>query len=252
MVKSVVRRVVGAEAYEWLHDLKVRLTHWGRLLSGRDPWFRRDRVELVERHGDWYLTPKGLGASSVIYSLGIGRDVSFDLSVIARFGAHLYAFDPTPSAVEWLMGQCLPREFHVVKYGVAGFDGTADFSPPADPNNPSFRYRGRSGEGSEAVVCEVRRLTTLMAMLGHSHIDLLKMDIEGAEYEVLDDLISGQVPVGQLLVEFHHRKPGIGPGLTRDAVAKLRRGGFELFHMSGSGQEMAFRRNVALQRPGRR
>jgi hypothetical protein len=38
----------------------------------------------------------------------------------------------------------------------------------------------------------------------------MKMDIEGAEYEVLDGLLSSPIKPTQLLVEFHHRFPGIG------------------------------------------
>lgn len=245
MLKGLVRRMVGADAYESLHLLKVRTLHWCRLATGSDPWFRLDRVEPVEQHGEWFLTPEGMGPDSVIYSLGIGRDISFDLSVIERFGANVHAFDPTPSAVAWLSEQSLPPEFQVIQLGVAGFDGTAEFSPPEDPLNPSFGYQGRSSAGPGAVVCDVRRLPTLMGMLEHTEIDLLKIDIEGAEYEVIEDLIAQNVPVRQLLVEFHHRKPGIGPGPTREAVSQLRGAGFELFHMSVSGQEMAFKRTAA-------
>ena len=38
---------------------------------------------------------------------------------------------------------------------------------------------------------------------GHSHLDLLKIDIEGAEYEVLNYLINKSISVTQILVEFH-------------------------------------------------
>jgi len=56
-----------------------------------------------------------------------------------------------------------------------------------------------------------------MRELRHASIDLLKMDIEGAEYDVLADMISQRIPVKQLLVEFHHRWPQIG------VVARSRR-----------------------------
>ena len=38
---------------------------------------------------------------------------------------------------------------------------------------------------------------------GHSHLDLLKMDIEGAEFEVIDSIIEDQVPINILCIEFH-------------------------------------------------
>jgi len=241
MFKAVLRRVVGRGGYEALHYQKVRARHWGRLLTGHDPWFRVDRVVTVERHGDWFLCPDNLGPTSIVYSLGIGRDITFDRSIMARFGVRVHAFDPTPSALAWLSTQSLPAEFIPLPVGIAAHDGTAQFTPPDDPLNPSFAYQSPSSAAATATVtCEVRRLSTLMRELGHTRIDLVKMDIEGAEYEVIEDLTSRGVSVRQLLVEFHHRKPGIGPARTRAAVAQLRRAGFHLFHQSLSGQEMAF------------
>lgn len=241
-LKPAFRRMVGDAGYETLHDLKVRARHWRRLLSGQDPWFLVDARLPVERHGDWFVSPEGLSEASIVYSLGIGRDISFDLSLIARYGLSVQAFDPTPSAVAWLAQQTLPPQFHVREVGVAGFDGDAVFSPPPDAANPSFRFQGRASATGGAVTCQVRRLPTLMRQLEHTHIDLLKMDIEGAEYEVIDDLIAAQVSIGQLLVEFHHRKPGIGAARTRRAVSSLRGAGFRLVHLSSSGQEMVFLR----------
>jgi len=36
------------------------------------------------------------------------------------------------------------------------------------------------------------------------------MDIEGAEYEVIDDLIASGIRPKQILVEFHHRFKNVG------------------------------------------
>ena len=79
-----------------------------------------------------------------------------------------------------------------------------------------------------------------MEELGHNHIDLLKMDIEGAEYEVLDEILRHELPVRQILVEFHHRFPGIGIGRTLDTVKRLRDAGYKLFHVSPWCEEFAF------------
>ena len=130
--------------------------------------------------------------------------------------------------------------FHANQYGIADFDGIAEFERSADPENPSFSYRGRPAEGIGATRCEVRRLRTMMEMLGHNQIDLLKMDIEGAEYGVIENMLAEGVPVRQLLVEFHHRKPWIGVQKTVTAAEALSRAGFRLFHVSPSGEEWAF------------
>jgi hypothetical protein len=65
------------------------------------------------------------------------------------------------------------------------------------------------------------RLKTAMQRLGHSRIDILKMDIEGAEYSVLEDIAREKIPVGQILVEFHHRLTSVGTGKTKRLLSVL-------------------------------
>lgn len=65
-------------------------------------------------------------------------------------------------------------------------------------------------------------LSSVTTKLGHSNIDLLKMDIKGAEYEVLEGLLASPVKPKQLLVEFHHRFPTIGLEKTADMISRLK------------------------------
>jgi len=79
-----------------------------------------------------------------------------------------------------------------------------------------------------------------MERLGHNHIDVLKMDIEGAEYGVIADLLSCNIRVDQLLVEFHHRWPEVGVQKTKQAIRELNRAGYRIFHISQTGEEYSF------------
>jgi hypothetical protein len=88
----------------------------------------------------------------------------------------------------------------------------------------------------------VRRLSTLMRELGHDAVDVLKLDIEGGEYEVLDDLLRERLPVRQLLVEFHHNFPAIPFARTEAALRALKGAGYELFHVSERGLEVSLGR----------
>ena len=67
-----------------------------------------------------------------------------------------------------------------------------------------------------------------MRRLRHSRIDVLKMDIEGAEYGVIDDLVRERIPVQQLLVEFHHRLSCVGTGKTKRALSLLEAYGLKI------------------------
>ena len=80
--------------------------------------------------------------------------------------------------------------------------------------------------------------------MGHTKIDVLKMDIEGAEYGVIADLCSGGAinKVGQFLVEFHHWMPGISVGATKRAIELLRGAGLRANWVSPNGHEVLFSR----------
>ena len=74
----------------------------------------------------------------------------------------------------------------------------------------------------------------------HTQIDLLKMDIEGSEYVVLDNLIKENVAVTQICIEFHHRFEGIGLQKTKRAIEDLNKNGFKLVAISDTKEEYTF------------
>ena len=81
-----------------------------------------------------------------------------------------------------------------------------------------------------------------MSKLGHDRLDLLKMDIEGAEYEVLDAFLAAPKQMDQLLVEFHHRFPGLRKAKTADIIGRHHAIGYHIFAVSSSGREISFLR----------
>jgi FkbM family methyltransferase len=216
---------------------KFRLKQW----AGYEP---RVSVQIncpVELHGSnyagWYICPSDWNQESVFYSFGIGEDISFDLSIIQTFGVTVHAFDPTPRSIQWVRAQTLPASFKFWDFGIAGFDGLAQFNPPENPEHVSHTLLERPETSKWAIQVPVYRLKTIMTKLGHDRIDVLKMDIEGAEYSVIDDLLYSNIRVEQILVEFHHRFKNVGRQQTEIAIAKLNQAGFRIFSISPSGKE---------------
>lgn len=196
------------------------------------------------RSGVWTVCPEGLGPGSVVYSFGVGDNIAWDLAMIDRFGVEVHAFDPTPPCVDWVRDQRLPPKFHFHPVGLAAHDGSLEFFPPR--KRRGFNYTpGRPGAGAveAGLTVPVCRLRTICERLRHRRVDVLKMDIEGGEYDALDDLLASGVPAGQLLVEFHHHFPGVGVGRTVRTVRALSAAGFRLFHVSARGLELSFRRD---------
>jgi FkbM family methyltransferase len=222
---------------------------WLRRLRGRPRQIAELDVPMLRMgsdYGGYCVCPTGLDHGSVVYSFGIGEDVSFDLAMIERFGVTVHAFDPTPRSIEWVSRQSLPAEFTLHPWGVASFDGTARFTPPKNPAHVSHRL-SEAAEGARGFEAPVKRLGTIMRELGHDRVDVLKLDVEGAEYALLEEL--WQTPaVGQLLLEFHHHLPGIPLARTEAAIDALMHAGFELFHVSDTAHEFSFLRRGAPAR----
>jgi FkbM family methyltransferase len=213
------------------------------VLRGKQIWHRPEVrcpiMALGNPGAQWTVNPDSLSESSTVYSFGVGEDISFDLELIRRFGTTVHAFDPTPRSIKWLRAQPVPEKFVLHAYGISDFDGYARFFPPENPLYVSHSMVHCNGP-IDCLRVPVHRLSTIMQKLGHQRVDLLKMDIEGAEYAVLNDLLGSRVRVRQLLVEFHHRWREIGLHKTRDTVSTLNQAGYEIFHISQNGEEYSF------------
>jgi len=236
-----MQNLLGADATRWVQErLGGEGSRFVREVLGRSAPHRVQvacRKELIGSGNDaWVICPEGLTSRNIVYSLGVGNEIVFDLALINRFGLEVFAFDPTPHSIAWVRAQKLPKQFHFIEYGIANFDGTAKFD-----NIAGVQWSMNTvSPGSDAHNCEVYRLQTMMKSLGHERIDLLKINIEGGEYAVIDDLVACQIDVGQLAVQFHHHFVGHSLADTERAVNSLNQHGYQIFHISETGKEYSF------------
>ena len=192
-------------------------------------------------HG-WVVDESLLNRESVIYSVGVGSNIDFDIELINSFGATVHAFDPTPRSIEWVKNQQLPKHFIFHPFGLSAENGHMDFFPPAKASSTHFSPIDRYGDTNNIVRAPVKDIDTIASELKHKEIDLLKMDIEGAEYEVIEALPKNRVAINQILIEFHHMYKGIPISKTVDAISTLSNLGFELFNISPRTYEFSFRK----------
>jgi FkbM family methyltransferase len=202
-----------------------------------------DHVVLGSEYGRWPLIPGPLTAASVVYSFGVGQDISFDLRVIDLFRCSVFAFDPTPKAVQWIRRQNTPPQFHFMELGIGAAAGEMVFHSPRTPGHTSYTVSDRSPAATSTITAPVADLPTIMRRLRHDRIDVIKMDVEGSEYAVIDNLSQqrGCLPQ-QLMVEFHHGMYGYTPRDTKQALDSLAQLGYRRYYVAGTGREFGFLR----------
>ena len=117
-----------------------------------------------------------------------------------------------------------------------------EFALPVDETSVSGTLMAEGSSLSRTINVPIERVSTIMKRLSHEKIDLLKLDIEGAEYRVLRDMLDMGVLPTQILVEFHHgkrRKGRVPVSETKKLVERLRGFGYSIFWASESGRELA-------------
>lgn len=189
------------------------------------------QIECLGPHekGGWYTVIDDINSNSVIYSFGIGDNASWDLAMIEKFGCVVHAFDPTPDSVAWVAKQDLPQQFRFNAEGLSTYDGEQRFYNAFKPGKVDMSAVRPNSRGFYNL--PVKRLQTCMDERGHDHIDVLKIDVEGLEYEVLPTILD--LDIRQLLVELHSNFFRLGGLKTRLIIVRLWFAGFRLVKVDG-------------------
>lgn len=207
-----------------------------------------ERLGAITDGGKWVCDAHKFAAKKdcVVYGFGAGADISFE-EAMAALGCQVHVFDPNPKSV---------ARFGELAKGKKVGAGSVTFHPVG--LGPVSREAGTAMKLEiDGKPVEVRTLDDLAKSLGHSHVDLLKMDIEGSEWGAFADLFGkdllARLGVKVLLAELH-----VGPKWGGDAndlvdlVDRLAARGFVLYRKefnpwaAGCCTEYAFARKDFL------
>ncbi|QTX05427.1 FkbM family methyltransferase [Agromyces archimandritae] len=161
---------------------------------------RDDLIRIGTDYGGWWIPEQLIDDSSICYLAGLGEDASFDLGLAQRFGCNVWSMDPTPRAIRYAAG--LDHElFHFADVGVWSHDTRQRFYAPQNTEYVSHSLFADHHRSDRYFDADCQSLTTLMQRFEHDHIDLLKLDIEGAEEEVLNSLLAAGIRPNVICVE---------------------------------------------------
>jgi FkbM family methyltransferase len=214
-MKEVIRVALTPKTAE---GVRIHLSHFGR-----DVVFRRGTsditcLEKVFRTQE-YKTPFPTDAKVIV-------DAGANIGAATLYYSHMYpkakivAIEPESSNYEILAKNCrhLPN-VTLIKGALWSQERRLEIQ---NPNGEKWQYtvaevRSPTESGSE----EIRAVTVpgIMKALRVDHIDILKVDIEGAECELFNSGAHAWIgAVGQIVIELHDR---LRPGCARSFYAAV-------------------------------
>ncbi len=156
------------------------------------PWFAVDGDKTLRLEYD--LDPKCL-----VFDVG-GYEGQWASDVFGRYGCRILVFEPIPKYAEMIRQRFLRNpHIEVFEFGLADKDQQFPFEVLGDRSS-AFRHAG-----TPALMCELRSVTRFLKSIHNPAIQLMKVNIEGGEYPLLEELIrSGDVKtITNLQIQFH-------------------------------------------------
>ncbi len=150
--------------------------------------------------GNYLIHRVRAGSKPVIYSFGVGNDVSFDVEAADLFGVPVFMYDPTPNVALFMNDYHGDQRLVFKNEGIYSRDSEVKLYTSDKVLNSSL-YPIHGKDKHEIVRC--RTLGDFLAENGHDHIDILKMDVEGVADDVLEQIMDEtEIRPKQIVTEF--------------------------------------------------
>lgn len=154
---------------------------------------RPDARSRAERIAECLIPTELIRPEWICYCAGVGEDIRLEQAISGKHRANVWSFDPTPRSIAFM--QRTPHDSSKLRFMPVGLwkeDTTLRFHAPAVEAHVSHSVMGTQG-GDRYFDATCRSVPSLMKELGHERIDLLKMNIEGAEDVVLESVLAAGI-----------------------------------------------------------
>ncbi|SDA41586.1 methyltransferase, FkbM family [Butyrivibrio sp. INlla18] len=170
-------------------------------------WVSDGLEKVGSDYGGYWIDRNVLGEKPIVLSFGIGEEISFDLEMINKFDAQIYAFDPTPKAIHFMEQYKANENISFFPYGIAKEEGEASFYLPKNKEYVSGALDTREELEVIPITVQMKTYSSIVSeLVAGSTIDVIKMDIEGSEFDIIPEILNSKDnSVKQIVVEFHER-----------------------------------------------
>ncbi len=190
-------------------------------------------TKLGSDYGSWaFIDSKNLNNKFII-SAGLGEDASFDIEIINKYNCKVICVDPTPRAIDHYnqiidnsgnQGSNFYKEGG--KQNISSYDLTKinknnfilvdnalyntneeelKFFAPKNKNHVSYSindFQNNYKKESDFIIIKTITIKSILDKFEIDNLEILKLDIEGAEIEVIKNILNEKIYPNQILVEF--------------------------------------------------
>jgi len=217
---------------------------------------------LGSEYGGWIFVDSENLYNAVVVSCGVGEDVSFDVEFASHYGAKVILVDPTPRAIRHFknveahlgepqkqpgskggkqsvdsydLSKLSPGQIRLCEKALWNSVESVKFFAPRNPDHVSHsigNYQNNYVEDTKHIMVTTTTIDKLLDEFVKGKPALIKLDIEGAEIEVLLDMLSKGIHPRQVLVEYDELSvpSKISKARVEAAHSKLLDAGYLLVH----------------------
>jgi len=140
-----------------------------------------------------------LNDDSVVYDVGAYEGWFAD-KIDSLYGSKIYCFEPVPDYSSVLIDRFNDRHnISISQWAISNFRGPSKMKVTGDTSS-------LIAGSSDTILIQCSTLYDAMCYFETPYIDLLKLNIEGAEYDVLENVIGDSIikSLGNIQVQFHN------------------------------------------------
>lgn len=180
--------------------MKEKLLRRYRLLKRAITNYQYHKWVLSNGDDDLLLNLE-LDENSIFFELG-GFDGTYTKQILEKYSPITYVFEPSKKYFDYLKHALVGPNIKVINKGLGNYNGDLFLVNIGDKSFTTNSYQ----KNSERI--EVIKLSEYMEINNIKKIDLLNINVEGAEYEILNDLInSGKIKdIYNIHIQFHKNK----------------------------------------------
>lgn len=190
--------------FHYISQFLIRLSQ--KMIPGAVPVHKEALDKWYQQKGDQTLrVDYPLSPEAEVWDVG-GYVGDWAAEISARYGCKIHVFEPVEDFIRALEDRFSANpHIQIHPYGLSAMDKEVEFSAMAESSTILKTKQAYEWQNKETIIANLRSFSRTAAELQTREIDLIKINIEGGEYELLEEILAnGWVyKISNLQIQFH-------------------------------------------------